>query len=132
MRANGGGSIIPSSTAGSIGVEGMTAYCASKTPTSRLPAVPRGIRAGQHPGQRGESGNDRHDEQSDASPLSMPASSSRGALARIGRVNEVAALIAFWPSDDATFITGDNTSSMVVCLRGNDVLTIGHAGSGYG
>jgi len=31
MRANGGGSIITmSSTAGSIGVEGMTAYCASK------------------------------------------------------------------------------------------------------
>jgi NAD(P)-dependent dehydrogenase (short-subunit alcohol dehydrogenase family) len=37
-------------------------------------------------------------------------------LARIGMVGEVAALIAFLASDDATFITEGSTSLTAACL----------------
>lgn len=110
MRANGGGSIITmSSTAGSIGVEGLTAYCASKAANftiARCAALEFGrdnIRVNAvNPGMI-DTAMSRSDAVAaiDASDLfaGLP-------LARLGDVNEVAALIAFLASDDATFITG--------------------------
>jgi 3alpha(or 20beta)-hydroxysteroid dehydrogenase len=110
MRANGGGSIITmSSTAGTIGVEGMTAYCASKAANftiARCAALEFGrdnIRVNAvNPG-----GIDTAMSRSEA-VAAIDADELYGGLplARIGKVDEVAALIAFLASDDATFITG--------------------------
>jgi 3alpha(or 20beta)-hydroxysteroid dehydrogenase len=110
MRANGGGSIITmSSTAGSIGVEGMTAYCASKAANftiARCAALEFGrdnIRVNAvNPG-----GIDTAMSRSEAVATIDTGDLYAGLpLARIGKVDEVAALIAFLASDDATFITG--------------------------
>jgi 3alpha(or 20beta)-hydroxysteroid dehydrogenase len=110
MRANGGGSITTmSSTAGSIGVEGLTAYCASKAANftiARCAAMEFGrdnIRVNAvNPG-----GIDTAMSRSDAvAAIDADELYAGLPLARIGKVDEVVALIAFLASDDATFITG--------------------------
>lgn len=110
MRTIGGGSIVTiSSTAGTIGVEYMTAYCASKAANAtiaRCAALEFGddnIRVNSvHPGgilspmsQSDEVGEMDPDELYKALPLR-----------RIGRVEEVAALVAYLASDDASYTTG--------------------------
>jgi 3alpha(or 20beta)-hydroxysteroid dehydrogenase len=110
MRANGGGSIITmSSTAGSIGVQGMAAYCASKAANftiARCAALEFGrdnIRVNAvNPGLI-DTAMSRGGDVADLDPGQLSAGLP---LARAGQANEVAALIAFLASEDASFVTG--------------------------
>jgi 3alpha(or 20beta)-hydroxysteroid dehydrogenase len=110
MRGCGGGSVvILSSVAGLVGIEGLSAYCASKaanTMIARCAAIELGqynIRVNSiHPGKV-------------ATPMSGSAAvaaigsanaSEPPPLGRIAESADVAALIAFLARDDAAYITG--------------------------
>jgi 3alpha(or 20beta)-hydroxysteroid dehydrogenase len=110
MRASGGGSVIVvSSVAGSVGVEGLAAYCTSKAANAmiaRCAAIELGqynIRVNSvHPGKV-----DTPMSQSDAVAATGAAGASEPPpLGRIAEPADVAAFIAFLASDDAAYITG--------------------------
>jgi 3alpha(or 20beta)-hydroxysteroid dehydrogenase len=110
MREHGGGSIVTlSSSAGYVGVEGLTAYCTSKAANAmiaRCAAIelgPLGIRVNSiHP-----SGIDTDMSNSEAvAELDPSTVYARLPLGRIGYTHEAAGLIAFLASDDASYITG--------------------------
>lgn len=111
MRANGGGSvIILSSVAGSVGIEGLSAYCTSKAANAmiaRCAAIELAqynIRVNSiHPGRV-----DTPMSNSDAVVAVASADVSEPPpLGRIAEPEDVAALIAFLTRDDAAYITGD-------------------------
>jgi 3alpha(or 20beta)-hydroxysteroid dehydrogenase len=110
MRSNGGGSIITlSSVAGLMGIEGLSAYCASKaanTMIARCAAIELGrynIRVNSvHPG-RVETPMSRSDAVAAVSP---PSSYSPPPLGRVGEVSDVAGFVVFLASDDAAYVTG--------------------------
>jgi NAD(P)-dependent dehydrogenase (short-subunit alcohol dehydrogenase family) len=111
LLASGGGAIVcTASPAGTYGIApGLDAYSASKAGVSGLVRVlaadyaKDGIRVnGVLPGLTDTPMNDwwRHDgERRDAATQSVP-------LGRIGAPEEVAAVIAFLASDDASYVTG--------------------------
>lgn len=110
MAATGGGSIINvSSTNGMVGMPAMISYVASKfavrgmTKTAAVELGPMGIRVNSiHPGTidtpmiRGE-GMENVDLDAWLTSLPVP---------RCGRVEDVAALVAFLASDESAYITG--------------------------
>ena len=110
MRANGGGSVvILSSVAGSVGVEGLSAYCTSKAANAmiaRCAAIELGqynIRVNSiHPGkvETSMSGS------AAVAAIGLANASDPPPLGRIGQAADVAALIAFLARDDAAYITG--------------------------
>jgi 3alpha(or 20beta)-hydroxysteroid dehydrogenase len=110
MRKLGGGSIVTvSSTAGTVGVEYLTAYCASKAANATIARCAAlefsddNIRVNSvHPG-----GVLTAMSQSEAiSEIDPDELYQALPLRRIGRVEEVAALIAYLASDDASYTTG--------------------------
>jgi 3alpha(or 20beta)-hydroxysteroid dehydrogenase len=111
MRANGGGTIvIVSSVGGQTGIEGLSAYCTSKaanTMIARCAAIELAqynIRVNSvHPSKV-----DTPMSNSDAIAAAVGSSGSPDLppLGRIAEAADVAALIAFLASDDASFITG--------------------------
>jgi 3alpha(or 20beta)-hydroxysteroid dehydrogenase len=111
MRANGGGSVvIVSSVAGTVGIEGLAAYCTSKaanTMIARCAAIELGqynIRVNSvHPGKV-----DTPMSNSAAVVAIRSANASDPPpLGRIAEPADVAALIAFLARDDAAYLTGD-------------------------
>jgi 3alpha(or 20beta)-hydroxysteroid dehydrogenase len=111
MRAKGGGSVIVlSSVAGSVGIEGLGAYCTSKAANAmiaRCAAIELAqynIRVNSiHPGkvETPMSTSDAVVAVGSAAAADLPP------LGRVGQPEDVAALIAFLAGDDAAYITGD-------------------------
>ncbi len=110
MREAGGGSIVNvSSTGGLEGVEGVVSYVASKwavrgmTKTAAIELGRYGIRVNSvHPGGVDTpmiSGEKFAGVDQDASFASLP-------IARIGRPEEIALLVLFLASDEASYSTG--------------------------
>ena len=110
MREAGGGSIVNiSSNAGLEGVEGVVAYVATKwagrgmTKTAALELGRYGIRVNSvHPGGVDTpmlSGEEFAGVDQDAAFSSQP-------IARIGRPEEIARLVLFLASDEASYSTG--------------------------
>jgi 3alpha(or 20beta)-hydroxysteroid dehydrogenase len=110
LREAGGGSIVNiSSTAGLEGVEGVVAYVASKwavrgmTKTAALELGQYGIRVNSvHPG-----GVDTPMLASDEfEGVDQDAAFASQPIARIGQPEEIARLVAFVASDEASYCTG--------------------------
>ena len=115
MREAGGGSIVNiSSNAGLEGVEGVVAYVASKwavrgmTKTAAIELGRYGIRVNSvHPGGVDTpmiSGEELAGADQDAAFASQP-------IARIGRPEEIALLVLFLASDEASYTTGAEVSA---------------------
>lgn len=111
MRAKGGGSVmVLSSVGGSVGIEGLSAYCSSKAANAmiaRCAAIelsPYNIRVNSiHPGRV-----DTPMSNGGAVAAVGPAAvSDPPPLGRVGQPEDVAAVIAFLARDDAAYITGD-------------------------
>jgi 3alpha(or 20beta)-hydroxysteroid dehydrogenase len=110
MRSLGGGAIVTlSSTAGTAGAEGLVAYCTSKAANAMIARTAAielgryGIRVNSiHPG-----GIDS-DMSNSLEVAALDPSVIYGALPlpRVGDPREVAALIAYLASDDASYTTG--------------------------
>jgi 3alpha(or 20beta)-hydroxysteroid dehydrogenase len=110
MRAGGGGSVvILSSVAGSVGIEGLAAYCTSKAANAmiaRCAAIELGqynIRVNSvHPGKV----DTPMSNSAAAAAVGSANASEPPPLGRIAEPQDVAALIAFLARDDAAYITG--------------------------
>jgi len=110
MRARGGGSvIIMSSLAGSVGVEGLAAYCTSKAANAMIARC-----AAIELSQYNIRVNSVHPSRVNT-PMSrsdaVAATGSAGAsdlppLGRVAEPDDVAAFIAFLASDGAAYLTG--------------------------
>lgn len=109
-RAGGGAIVNISSSAGLTGLPGVGAYVASKwavrgiTKTAALELGPKGIRVNSvHPG-----GVDTPMIRDPATtPLEVfEAYTERLPIARLGRTDDVVALVLFLASDDASYCTG--------------------------
>jgi 3alpha(or 20beta)-hydroxysteroid dehydrogenase len=110
MRSIGGGSIVVvSSTAGTAGAEGLAAYCTSKAANAmiaRNAAIELG-RYGIRVNSVHPSGIDTDMSNSkEVAALDPAVIYAKLPLPRVGEPREVAALIAYLASDDASYTTG--------------------------